>query len=66
MLIHVLSAELLFVVVPFTKLAHVVLFPFDRLSAGPLAAPARGRETGRRGALRRGGAGSDARASSST
>jgi nitrate reductase gamma subunit len=32
MLLHVLSAELLFVAVPFTKLAHVVLFPFDRLS----------------------------------
>jgi nitrate reductase gamma subunit len=32
MLIHTLSAELLFVLVPFTKLAHVVLFPFDRLS----------------------------------
>jgi hypothetical protein len=33
MLLHILSAELLFVAVPFTKLAHVVLFPFDRLSA---------------------------------
>jgi nitrate reductase gamma subunit len=32
MLIHVLSAELLFVLMPTTKLAHVVLFPFDRLS----------------------------------
>ena len=32
MLIHVLSAEALFVTVPFTKLAHVVLFFFDRLS----------------------------------
>lgn len=32
MLIHVLSAEALFLAVPFTKLAHVVLFPFDRLS----------------------------------
>jgi nitrate reductase gamma subunit len=32
MLIHVLSAEALFVIVPFTKLAHIVLFPFDRLS----------------------------------
>lgn len=33
MLIHVLSADLLMLVVPFTKLAHIVLFPFDRLSA---------------------------------
>ena len=33
MLTHVLSAELLFVVTPFTKLAHVVLFFFDRISA---------------------------------
>ena len=32
MLVHILSAELLLVAVPFTKLAHVVLFPFDRLS----------------------------------
>ena len=32
MLVHVLSAELLFVMVPFTKLAHVVLFFFDRVS----------------------------------
>ena len=32
MLLHVLGAELLLVAVPFTKLAHVVLFPFDRLS----------------------------------
>lgn len=32
MLFHVLSAELLFVVVPFTKMAHVVLFAFDHLS----------------------------------
>jgi len=31
-LIHVLSAELLFVVIPFTKLAHIVLFFFDRIS----------------------------------
>lgn len=30
--IHVLSAELLFVVIPFTKLAHIVLFFFDRIS----------------------------------
>jgi nitrate reductase gamma subunit len=33
MLIHVLSADALLFVVPFTKLAHMVLFPFDRLSA---------------------------------
>ncbi len=33
MLIHLLSANLLFVLVPFTKLAHVVLFFFDRISA---------------------------------
>ncbi len=32
MLIHLLSAEALFVVTPFTKLAHIALFPFDRLS----------------------------------
>jgi len=32
MLIHLLSAEALFVVVPFSKLAHMVLFPFERLS----------------------------------
>jgi nitrate reductase gamma subunit len=32
MLIHLLSAEMLFVIIPCTKLAHVVLFPFDRLS----------------------------------
>jgi nitrate reductase gamma subunit len=32
MLLHVLSAELLFVLVPLTKLAHVVLYPFDRIS----------------------------------
>ncbi len=32
MLLHVLSGELLFVVVPFSKLSHVVLFPFERLS----------------------------------
>jgi nitrate reductase gamma subunit len=33
MLTHILSAELLFVLTPFTKLAHVVLFFFDRISA---------------------------------
>lgn len=32
MLTHLLSAELLFVLVPFTKLAHIVLFFFDRIS----------------------------------
>lgn len=32
MLVHILSAELLFIVVPFTKLSHVVLFFFDRIS----------------------------------
>jgi nitrate reductase gamma subunit len=32
MLIHLLSAEALFVTIPFTKLAHVVLFFFDRIS----------------------------------
>jgi nitrate reductase gamma subunit len=32
MLLHVLSAELTFVLLPTTKLAHVVLFPFDRIS----------------------------------
>jgi nitrate reductase gamma subunit len=32
MLVHLLSAELLFVLVPFTKLAHIVLFAFDRIS----------------------------------
>jgi nitrate reductase gamma subunit len=33
MLLHLLSAELLFVLVPTTKLAHVVLYAFDRISA---------------------------------
>ncbi len=33
MLTHLLSAELLFVLTPFTKLAHAVLFFFDRISA---------------------------------
>ncbi len=31
-LVHLLSAELLMILTPFTKLAHVVLFPFTRLS----------------------------------
>lgn len=33
MLAHLLSAELLFVLIPFTKLSHIVLFFFDRISA---------------------------------
>lgn len=33
MLTHILSGELLFVLTPFTKLSHVVLFFFDRISA---------------------------------
>jgi nitrate reductase gamma subunit len=33
MLVHVLSADALMFIVPFSKLAHMVLFPFDRLSA---------------------------------
>jgi len=32
MLAHLLSSELLFILIPFTKLAHVVLFFFDRIS----------------------------------
>jgi nitrate reductase gamma subunit len=32
MLVHILSAELLFVIIPFTKLAHIVLFAFNRIS----------------------------------
>jgi nitrate reductase gamma subunit len=32
MLLHVLSADLLLVLIPFTKLAHIALFPFDRFS----------------------------------
>ncbi len=32
MLIHILSAEALFIVIPFTKLSHIVLYFFDRLS----------------------------------
>jgi hypothetical protein len=31
MLIHVLSAELIFVLIPFTKVAHCVLIPFSQL-----------------------------------
>jgi nitrate reductase gamma subunit len=33
MLLHILSAEILFVIIPFTKLAHIVLYIFDRFSA---------------------------------
>ena len=33
MLTHLLSAEVLFLLVPSTKLAHVVLYAFDRISA---------------------------------
>jgi nitrate reductase gamma subunit len=33
MLLHLLSAEVLFIVIPFTKLAHITLYIFDRLSA---------------------------------
>ncbi len=33
MLVHVLSAELVFVLLPFSKLSHAVLFPFDRVSS---------------------------------
>lgn len=32
MLGHLLSAELLFLIIPFTKLAHIALYIFDRLS----------------------------------
>jgi nitrate reductase gamma subunit len=32
MLLHLLSAEALFIVIPFTKLSHIVLYFFDRLS----------------------------------
>lgn len=33
MLLHILSAELLFVLIPHTKLVHCVLFAFDRISS---------------------------------
>jgi len=33
MLVHVLSSEFLFLLLPYTKLAHCVLFPFDRISS---------------------------------
>ena len=32
MLIHVISAELVLVLLPFSKLSHAILFPFDRLA----------------------------------
>ena len=32
MLVHLLSADFLFLIIPFTKLAHIVLFAFDRIS----------------------------------
>jgi nitrate reductase gamma subunit len=32
MLVHFLSADLLLLAVPFSKLAHMVLYPFDRIS----------------------------------
>ncbi len=32
MLLHILSGELVFILIPFTKLAHIVLYFFDRLS----------------------------------
>jgi nitrate reductase gamma subunit len=32
LLVHLLSAELLLIAAPFTKLSHIVLFVFDRLS----------------------------------
>lgn len=32
MLMHILTGELVFVLIPFTKLAHIVLYFFDRLS----------------------------------
>ncbi len=33
MLIHVLSSEAVFVILPYSKLVHAVLFPFDRISS---------------------------------
>ncbi len=33
MLVHVLSSELIFVILPYSKLVHAVLFPFDRISS---------------------------------
>lgn len=33
MLIHILASELIFVMLPYSKLVHAVLFPFDRISS---------------------------------
>jgi len=33
LLIHILSGEAIFVLIPLTKLSHCVLFPFDRVSS---------------------------------
>jgi nitrate reductase gamma subunit len=33
MLIHVVSAEIIFILMPFTKLSHMILFPFGRISS---------------------------------
>jgi nitrate reductase gamma subunit len=33
MLLHVLSSELVFILLPHSKLVHSVLFPFDRISS---------------------------------
>ncbi len=33
MLVHVLGSELIFVMLPYSKLVHAVLFPFDRISS---------------------------------
>lgn len=33
MLLHVLSSEMIFIMLPYSKLVHAVLFPFDRISS---------------------------------
>ena len=33
MLVHTLSGNLMLLLMPFTKLAHAVLFPFERVSS---------------------------------
>jgi len=33
LLLHVLSSELIFIILPHSKLVHAVLFPFDRISS---------------------------------
>jgi len=33
MLVHILSSELIFVMMPYSKLVHAVLFPFSRISS---------------------------------